>query len=214
MDRRQRLERELEVLITEDWPMMLGRLRKNLIGCRADDAEDILQQACVKALAGLDSFREESTLKTWFYRIMTNEFRMYLRRQSCRERWLVQPETNTPDSNEGSQTEDPVRGDSTKFVTRSNQYETVLLGEVRAHTLEVAAATPGDVGVHVGVAEMLLLGWHPKDIASELGSNERSVKTIIFRLRCTMFPRFTNHKRVRLDLTKKKSKVLRKGAGA
>ncbi len=38
-----------------------------------DDTNDVLQNAFIKAWKGLDTFREESQLYTWLYRIATNE---------------------------------------------------------------------------------------------------------------------------------------------
>lgn len=38
-----------------------------------DDANDVAQNVFLKAWKGLDSFREESKLSTWLYRIATNE---------------------------------------------------------------------------------------------------------------------------------------------
>lgn len=38
-----------------------------------DDADDILQNTFLKAWTGIDSFRGESKLSTWLFRIATNE---------------------------------------------------------------------------------------------------------------------------------------------
>ena len=46
-----------------------------------DDADDILQNTFIKAWMGLDSFRNESKISTWLYRIATNETLNFLERQ-------------------------------------------------------------------------------------------------------------------------------------
>jgi RNA polymerase sigma factor (sigma-70 family) len=43
-----------------------------------DDADDILQNTFVKVWKNVESFREESTLFTWLYRIATNETLTFL----------------------------------------------------------------------------------------------------------------------------------------
>lgn len=49
-----------------------------------DDADDVLQNTFMKAWTGIDSFRGESQLSTWLYRIATNESLNFLERQKCR----------------------------------------------------------------------------------------------------------------------------------
>lgn len=44
-------------------------------------AEEIVQDSFLKALRGFGKFRREASLRTWFYRIVTNEALGYLRRQ-------------------------------------------------------------------------------------------------------------------------------------
>lgn len=48
-------------------------------------AEDITQEVFLKAFRGLDQFRQESSVKTWLYRIAINESRKYLRSWSFRQ---------------------------------------------------------------------------------------------------------------------------------
>lgn len=57
----------------------MWRLAQQLCHHR-EDAEDVTQNALLKAAQHLDSFRWEASLRTWLHRIATNECRM-LRRQ-------------------------------------------------------------------------------------------------------------------------------------
>lgn len=45
-----------------------------------DDADDVLQECWIKVWRGLDSFRQESQLYTWLYRIATNEALSHLKK--------------------------------------------------------------------------------------------------------------------------------------
>lgn len=47
----------------------------------AEDAEDCLQEAFIKAFKGLPNFREEARFSTWLYRIAYNECLMRLRKR-------------------------------------------------------------------------------------------------------------------------------------
>ena len=52
-----------------------------------DDTDDILQNVFVKVWKSLDSFREESSLFTWLYRIATNECITFLNKK--RKRFFI-----------------------------------------------------------------------------------------------------------------------------
>jgi RNA polymerase sigma-70 factor (ECF subfamily) len=52
-----------------------------------DDADDVLQNTLIKAWNGLKSFREQSGLYTWLYKIATNESITHLNKK--RTRYLV-----------------------------------------------------------------------------------------------------------------------------
>ncbi len=43
-----------------------------------DDADDILQNAFIKVFKHIEQFKQESSLKTWLYRIATNESMSFL----------------------------------------------------------------------------------------------------------------------------------------
>lgn len=46
-----------------------------------EDADDVLQNTLLKAWKNLDKFRAEAALKTWLYRIATNEALSFLKRK-------------------------------------------------------------------------------------------------------------------------------------
>ena len=46
-----------------------------------DDADDVLQNTFIKVWSGLHSFKEESQLYTWLYRIATNESLNFLKQK-------------------------------------------------------------------------------------------------------------------------------------
>ncbi|HEX7343466.1 MAG TPA: sigma-70 family RNA polymerase sigma factor, partial [bacterium] len=59
---------------------------------RAEAAEGILQDTFLKVFEKLGNFRSESSLKTWIYRIATNEALMHLRQRKGELVSMDQPE--------------------------------------------------------------------------------------------------------------------------
>ena len=49
-----------------------------------EDANDVLQNVLIRVWKGLESFREDSKLYTWLYRVATNECLTYLEQQKKR----------------------------------------------------------------------------------------------------------------------------------
>ncbi|GIX48897.1 MAG: RNA polymerase sigma factor [Candidatus Tectimicrobiota bacterium] len=66
------------------------RLAWRLVGGDAAAAEDVAQEAFVKAYRALDRFREEASLATWFYRILVRQAQSYWRWQAVRAAWRRQ----------------------------------------------------------------------------------------------------------------------------
>jgi len=63
------------------------RLAWRLIGGDEAAAEDIAQDAFMKAYRGLQSFRGEARIETWFYRILVRQAQNYRRWRAVRELW-------------------------------------------------------------------------------------------------------------------------------
>ena len=63
------------------------RLAWRLLGGDQDAAEDVVQDAFVKAYRALGHFREDASLETWFYRILVNQAHKHRRWTAVRQRW-------------------------------------------------------------------------------------------------------------------------------
>jgi RNA polymerase sigma-70 factor (ECF subfamily) len=74
------------------------RLAWRLVGEDEAAAEDVAQDAFFRAYRALDRFRGESSLETWFYRILLREAQNYRRWRSLRELWggISSPEGPDP----------------------------------------------------------------------------------------------------------------------
>jgi RNA polymerase sigma-70 factor (ECF subfamily) len=66
-------------LVEETSPQLYGLLLRILND--EQDAEDILQETYIKAFAALPAFEGRSSLKTWLFRIATNEALMLIRKR-------------------------------------------------------------------------------------------------------------------------------------
>jgi RNA polymerase sigma-70 factor (ECF subfamily) len=72
---------DFQTLYDQYYPKIVGYLKK-LVG--EAEAEDAAQETFVKISRSLDSFRGESSLSTWIYRIATNTAMDHLRKPSSR----------------------------------------------------------------------------------------------------------------------------------
>lgn len=55
-------------------------IRRIVVG--HDDAEDVMQETCLKVLNNIGSFKGDGPLATWLYRIATNEALQHMRRKT------------------------------------------------------------------------------------------------------------------------------------
>lgn len=72
-------EKAFRIIVDKYKERLYWHIRKIVI--QHEDADDILQNTFIKAWENADSFREESTLFTWLYRIATNESLSFLRKE-------------------------------------------------------------------------------------------------------------------------------------
>jgi RNA polymerase sigma-70 factor (ECF subfamily) len=82
-------------------------LAGRLLGGELGAAEDVAQEAFVKAYRGLERFREESSLATWFYRILLNEVNRHRRWRAVRRRFAADWPDDLPDRRDPSANPDP-----------------------------------------------------------------------------------------------------------
>lgn len=83
------------------------RLAFRLLGGDQTAAEDVAQNAFLRAHRALASFREESSLDTWFYRIVVREADRHRRWRAVRRLWNGDPE-DAPEPIDDRETGDPV----------------------------------------------------------------------------------------------------------
>lgn len=86
--------------ITAGLEELFVRNRQSLLDFAArlvgpDDAEDVVQTACVKVWARMDSFRGESQLRTWVYAIVKHTALDVLRRRRTRHTVPLTPDVLT-----------------------------------------------------------------------------------------------------------------------
>ena len=96
--------RGFEIVVRHYSPLLYAQIRKMAID--HDEADDILQNVFLKAWLSLESFRGDSKLSTWLYRITMNECLDFLREQ--KEHGYVPLEDEAVSQVAGS---DPVDGD-------------------------------------------------------------------------------------------------------
>ena len=73
-------EEGFRMLMKEYGHALYWHIRRIVIG--HDDAEDVLQETCIKVFNSIHTYRGDGSLATWLYRIATNEALQHLRRQT------------------------------------------------------------------------------------------------------------------------------------
>ena len=117
-----------------------------LLGSEASAAaEDVAQEAFVRAYRSLDRFRGEAALSTWFYRILVNEVNRYLRWRWVRDRFAAgsseEPTGPTPED-----ASDPVLRKRVSRALESlphGQREAFVLVHLEGFTVREAAELSG-----------------------------------------------------------------------
>lgn len=151
------------------------RLAYRLLGDQAS-AEDVAQNAFLKAYRALASFRGESSLDTWFYRIVVHEAHRHRRWNAVRRLWSATSLEDVPEPSE-----EPPQGDpglrrrirQAMDALSPNQREVFTLVHLEgfsvADTAEIVGKAIGTVKSHLHRA-LASLRNDLEDLASRSGA--------------------------------------------
>ena len=120
-------------------------LAYRLIGGDAAAAEDIAQEAFLRAHRGLAGFREEAKMSTWFFRILVNEAQRHLRWRWVRQR-LAGAMPDEPRDPQPAATGDPALRDRVARAVAGlprGQREAFALVHLEGFTVREAADITG-----------------------------------------------------------------------
>jgi RNA polymerase sigma-70 factor, ECF subfamily len=122
------------------------RVAYRLVGGDRAAAEDVAQNAFIRAYKALGSFRGESSLDTWFYRILVREAHRHRRWHAVRKLWSTTSTEEAPDLQDERPVGDPglrrrIRAALEKLSP--GQRETFVLVHLEGFSITDAAATLG-----------------------------------------------------------------------
>jgi len=173
VERAQRGDKHAFELLVLKYQRKLGRLLSRFIRDPAE-AEDVAQEAFIKAYRALPSFRGDSAFYTWLYRIGINTAKNYLVAMGRRA-----PTTTEFDSEEAENFED---GDQLRDL---NTPEAELMSRQIASTVnQTLEALPDELRTAITLRE--IEGMSYEDIASVMNCPIGTVRSRIFRARETI----------------------------
>ena len=131
------------------------RVAWRLVGGDANAAEDVVQDAFVAAWKALPGFRGDSTLDTWFFRILVRRAQNYRRWRSLRTLWSDPMEREPADPKPLPSSDPMLRMRIVQALDRltQRQRESFVLVHMDGFTVQEAAAIlalrPGSVKSHL-----------------------------------------------------------------
>ncbi len=136
--------REFEAFVAAHRERAVG-LAWRLVGADGGAAEDVAQEAFVRAYRSLARFRGDAEMSTWFHRILLNEARRYRRWRWVRERFAGALHEETPDPQAGKPGDPALRKRIAHALERlsQGQREAFLLVHLEGMTVREAAAITG-----------------------------------------------------------------------
>ena len=170
VDRAQHGDKKAFELLVVKYQRKLMRLISRLIRDQAE-AEDVVQEAFIKAYRALPQFRGDSAFYTWLYRIGINTAKNYLVTQGRRA-----PTSTEADVEEAETFDD---GDQLRDI---NTPESMLATKQIAETVNLAMeALPEELRIAITLREIEGLSY--EDIAEAMHCPIGTVRSRIFRAR-------------------------------
>jgi len=170
VERVQRGDKKAFELLVIKYQRKLMRLVSRLVRDQAE-AEDVVQEAFIKAYRALPQFRGESAFYTWLYRIGINTAKNYLVTQGRRA--PTSTETNA---------EEAETFDDAEQLRDINTPESMLATKQIAATVNIAMESlPEELRVAISLREIEGLSYD--EIADAMGCPIGTVRSRIFRAR-------------------------------
>lgn len=170
VERVQHGDKKAFELLVIKYQRKLMRLVSRLVRDQAE-AEDVVQEAFIKAYRALPQFRGDSAFYTWLYRIGINTAKNYLVTQNRRA-----PTSTAADAEEAETFDD---GDQLKDI---NTPESMLATKQIAETVNLAMeALPEELRMAITLREIEGLSYD--EIAEAMGCPIGTVRSRIFRAR-------------------------------
>jgi len=147
-----------------------------------EDAQDVVQEAFLKAFQKLGDFRGDSKFSTWLFRIVVNQSLMELRKQKTKQRATTESLVNAEE-------EDQLPIDFSDWRPNPEAlYETSELRELLASALR-------SIGPGLRVVFVLhdIEGYSLQETAEALGLSVAAVKTRSLRARLKLRERLSPH---------------------
>jgi len=174
-------------LVTTYGPSML-RVALLYVKTRAV-AEEVVQDAWVGVLKGIDRFESRSSLKTWIFRILTNTAKTRSEREG---RSLPFSSLSPDDLESGEPTVDPDRflGDDERWArhwsSSPRRFDTVpesslLSGESMGLVQQAVDELPEAQRIVLTMRD--IVGFEPEDVCAALGISEVNQRVLLHRAR-------------------------------
>ncbi|MCP5071317.1 MAG: RNA polymerase sigma factor [bacterium] len=137
-------ETRFHVFVSEHRERAIGLAWRLLGGDRAA-AEDVVQEAFVRAHRGLDRFRGDAKMSTWFHRILLNEVQRHRRRHWLSDRLRTDSAPEPRDEGTAPTTDPLLRTRISKAleVLPRGQREAFVLVHLQGFTVRESADIPG-----------------------------------------------------------------------
>ncbi len=141
----------------------------------SDEVRDVTQEAFLKAIRSIKKFRGQASFSTWFYRIVVNTCRDFLRQKRKKERlfplWREKPHGNDVSHDKSKEQPEPKGRNSPMAVFTEKQLTDDLRNALRALPDKQRMVFQLKV-----LHEMTI-----REIAQVTGSSEGTIKSHLFR---------------------------------